>query len=200
MTALVTLLAYSGLRPSEAIRLRWEDLDFAQQAIKVQRSKTRAGMRCVPMHSSVRDALQQPLRPAGCEWVFPSPKNPGDHIRDFGKAFEKAVKLSGIPYISPYCLRHTFLTWMERSESRRSILREIGGHSRDRHTDHYLHPDWQEKLGAVERLGVPAKSTGVSSGAADDPPLENKATTASRWDGRPVRARTADLYRVKVAL
>ena len=156
---LALLLAYSGLRPSEALRLRWSDLDFSARSIKTRKSKTRAGMRSIPMHEVAAEALQRLRGNTDSEWVFPSCKKPGHHIRDFGKAFDKAVKLSGIARVSPYCLRHTFLTWMDSALTRRSILREIGGHSRDRHTDSYLHPNWLEKLAAIDRLPSPANFT-----------------------------------------
>jgi hypothetical protein len=48
---------------------------------------------------------------------------------------------------------------MDSALTRRSILREIGGHSRDRHTDSYLHPNWLEKLAAIDRLPSPANFT-----------------------------------------
>ena len=162
---LVIVLAYSGLRPGEAIRLRWADVNLVEGSISVRKSKSAAGLRPVPMHSLVRTALQNLHGTVKSEWVFPSPKKAGEHIRDFGKAFDKAVKLSGIPRISPYFLRHTFLTWMDESGCRRSILKEIGGHSRDRHTDVYLHPDWKEKLAAIGRLPAPTVLTTPSTQA-----------------------------------
>jgi integrase len=156
---LVILLVYSGLRPSEALRLRWSDLDFAARSIRTRQSKTSAGVRVIPMHPAVAEVLMMLQAKTQSAWVFPSRRKAGHHIRDFGKAFEQAVKKSAIPRVSPYSLRHTFLTWMDRTLTRRSILREIGGHSRDRHTDNYLHPDWQEKLAAIDRLPFPAHFT-----------------------------------------
>jgi integrase len=156
---LILLLVYSGLRPSEALGLRWSDVDFSARSIRTQKSKTRAGIRSIPMHEVTVEALQRLREDTESEWVFPSHRKPGDHIRDFGKAFEKAVQLSGIPRVSPYSLRHTFFSWMDSALTRRSILREIGGHSRDHHTDAYLHPNWTEKRAAIDRLPIPANFT-----------------------------------------
>ena len=156
---LILLLVYSGLRPSEALGLRWSDLDFSAGSIRTRKSKTRAGIRSIPMHEVAVVALQRLHKDAEAEWIFPSHRKPGDHIRDFGKAFEKAVQLSGIPRVSPYSLRHTFFSWMDSAQTRRSILREIGGHSRDHHTDPYLHPNWTEKRVAIDRLPLPANFT-----------------------------------------
>ena len=70
---LLIVLTYSGLRPSEATRLRWEDLNFAENSIRVRKSKTRAGVRPVPMHSAVKEALERVRRTTDSEWVFPVP-------------------------------------------------------------------------------------------------------------------------------
>lgn len=57
--AIVTTLAWTGLRVSEALALRWEDVDFDRREIhvghqleangNVKRPKTRAGVRTVPL-------------------------------------------------------------------------------------------------------------------------------------------------------
>jgi integrase len=159
LRALVTLLAYSGLRPSEALRLRWSDLDFANRSIKMRQSKTPAGVRVIPMHRAVGDALQELKAKSKSDWVFPSRKKAGCHLLDFGKPFDRAVTLAAVSRVTPYSLRHMFLTRMERALTRRSILREVGGHTRDRHTNVYLHPDWQEKVAAIDRLQSPANFT-----------------------------------------
>jgi hypothetical protein len=69
--------------------------------------------------------------------------------------------MAGIPALSPYCLRHTFFTWMDRVESRRSIVMAVGGHTRERHADGYIHPEWGEHQKAINKLPVPTNFTTV---------------------------------------
>ncbi len=154
--ALIILAAYTGLRSSELVRLRWADLDLDNGRLRVRKSKTRSGIREIPMKAIALDILRKHRVEVDNAWVFPSPRKPGAHLKDFGKAFEAAVRKAGLHDVSPGCLRHTFCTWVEASEPRRSIIRELCGHSRDRHTDNYLHPGWKDKAGAIERLPVPA--------------------------------------------
>jgi len=162
LATLVTLGAYTGLRPSELARLRWENLDLEHQVIRVRKSKTKAGVRDLPMHPLVSHALLRWKPPTDGEWVFPSPRKAGDHIRDFGRAFEKAGRKAGLAGLTPGSLRHTFLTWLDGAEPRRSIVGQLGGHSRERHTEPYLHPFWKDKVAAIKRLPLPAKSTALS--------------------------------------
>lgn len=101
---LIIVLVSTGLRPSEALTLERADVDFAARRIRVRKSKTPTRERLVPMHDTAVQALQRLLERTNCQWVFPSPRKPGHRIQDFGKAFEKAVKLAGIRRITPYHL------------------------------------------------------------------------------------------------
>jgi hypothetical protein len=47
------------------------------------------------MHPLVQENLKNLQMETDSEWVFPSPRRAGEHIKDFGKAFEKAVKMAG---------------------------------------------------------------------------------------------------------
>ena len=93
-------------------------------------------------------------------WVFPSPRNAGAHIQDFGKAFEKAAKQAGLTGITPYRLRHTFATELD-GKAKGTIVSKLLGHSRERHSSPYLHADWNEKVAAIEALPVPANFTAL---------------------------------------
>jgi integrase len=70
--AIVTLLAWTGLRVSEALALRWRDIDFVDQHFRVEgqlpplkpgetpytvRTKSRRGVRSVPFLPVVAEAL-----------------------------------------------------------------------------------------------------------------------------------------------
>lgn len=97
------------------------------------------------------------------------------HIKDFGKAFEKAAKKAGLVGITPYYLRHTFVTWLDNAEWRRAVRLSLRGHTRESHGDPYLHPEWEDSAAAIGRLPLPAKSTAVpKSGGVEPEPEEGK--------------------------
>lgn len=83
----VALLYYCGLRASEALGLRWEDVDTRARVLHVRRSvdattgqptmpKTAAGVRDVPMPSPLVEYLRGKV---GIGWVFAGPH--GDPMR-----------------------------------------------------------------------------------------------------------------------
>jgi integrase len=174
---LVVVGAYTGLRPSELKRLAKEDVDLETGVIWVAKSKTKSGVRYVPLKREALDVLRSWLMKTKGRWVFPSPRKPGAYIQDFGRIFEKAAKKAGLTGISPDCLRHTFATRVRQSLRRPSDLREMMGHSKDRHTMPYLHEELEDKRAAVEALPVPANFTTV---------LE-KWKEEARQDARQVR-------------
>jgi integrase len=88
--ALVFLTAATGLRVSEALGLKWSDVEFGSGAINLSRAivhqhvggmKTEASQKPVPMDSALTTALlewceQTPHRQPG-DWVFAGPKMNG---------------------------------------------------------------------------------------------------------------------------
>ena len=155
---LVTVAAYTGLRPSEYKKLAKTDVDLEHRAISVRKSKSKSGIRHIPMTDEVLEVLSRWLAEVEGPWVFPSPGIRGEHIQDFGKAFAKAVEKAGLAGVTPYSLRHTFATELD-ARARRAVVAKLMGHSRERHTAPYLHPEWKEQAAAVKALPVPANFT-----------------------------------------
>lgn len=56
--ALIGLLACTGLRVGEALRLRTQDIDWTAALLTVRHSKSRRS-RCVPLHATALDALKR---------------------------------------------------------------------------------------------------------------------------------------------
>lgn len=159
-----------GLRPEEAIGLRWEDLELsgARGVIRVRRvvqhlrggggwrwyePKTKNSERCVVFPAELaakltehrRMQLQQKLK-AGQSWknndlVFTDrigePVKYGTALDQFNRIIEK----SGLPSeISPYSLRHAFVTFsLVAGIDIKTVSREVG-HSKPSFTmDRYGH-------------------------------------------------------------
>jgi integrase len=142
---LVSLLAYAGLRPEEALALEWRHVRnktlLVEQALsdgKRKGQKNRRPPRTVDLLPSLRrDLAEWNLacgRPADTELVFPAsgggPWMDHDYRNWRNRTFKVAAKATGLEDIRPYDLRHSFASLLIH-EGRLSIV-EIAaqlGHS-----------------------------------------------------------------------
>jgi len=146
------LLACTGLRISEALRLRVADVDFSQGMLVVRESKF-GRTRWVPLHSTASNALQVYARKRQC--LFPLTEHffTSDRGRRLGyqavrKVFAKLRKLLAIEGRQPriHDFRHAFACrvlqrWQAQrkgAQSRVIILSRYLGHSRISDTYWYL--------------------------------------------------------------
>jgi integrase len=131
---------WSGLRTSELIGLRWEDIDFKNNRFYVRvavvsgrekTTKTASGQRTVDLHPESLSALKSQLEYTKKQGrVFHDPKTnqswQGDQpIRK--RVWTPALKAVNIPYRSPYQTRHTFASMMlSRGENPMWVAQQMG--------------------------------------------------------------------------
>lgn len=93
LRAFVTIAYYTGMRKKEILDLKWEQIDFAQQMIKVLDGKTGNRDRIIFMNAELLMALnehktlREKMEPQ-CSWVICG--RTGKRIRDFRYAWRTA--------------------------------------------------------------------------------------------------------------
>lgn len=144
---------WSGLRTSELIGLRWEDVDFqagvvhVRQAVVVRKTKTtktQAGLRDVLMLPSARAALSaqrqwSALAPHGRVFTCPWTNKPwtGDkQIRV--NCWTHILKAAEVRYRNPYQTRHTFASMLlSRGENPLWVAQQMGHVDTEMIVKHY---------------------------------------------------------------
>jgi integrase len=151
--ALVSLLAYAGLRPGEALGLRWADI--GERTILVERAishgaekstKTRAtrSVRMVkPLKSELANLRMRNGRPGDDELVFPAHDGELWHEDDWRnwrrRIFEPAAERAWLGRVRPYDLRHSFVSLLiAEGRSIVEVARQAG-HSATMALDTYGH-------------------------------------------------------------
>ncbi len=170
---LIGLLASSGLRVGEAIRLECRDVDLEVGLITIRESKFRKS-RLVPLHPSTRDALGNYAKRR--DGLFPGPKSDSFfislsgtrlHHNSVDETFRRLVQAIGLERPGkrrprPHDLRHTFavsvlLGWL-RSEPdvapRMAVLSTYLGHLKPSSTYWYLQAAPELLALVTERLEV----------------------------------------------
>lgn len=111
------LLAFSGARRNEALRLRWKDVDFQHEQLTigaegdVKNSKARVVNFNSNLEAHLRDMHKR--RAPDSQWLFPSPQR-GDkdiHAKSFRESMELAREAAELESVGFHDLRHLFISF-----------------------------------------------------------------------------------------
>lgn len=149
--ALFLTAAFTGLRLGELLALRWSDVDFGGQTIRVRRSYNAHGgvstpksgkVRSVPMVSDVAKALarlgHREHFMGDADLVFPGLVGGPQDATELRRRYKSALDRAGLRSLRLHDLRHTFGTL---AIDKASILQVKAwmGHSDVQTTMRYLH-------------------------------------------------------------
>jgi len=153
---LTVLLLETGLRSNrEALVLKWDDIDFSTDTIRVRASKTAAGLRNIPISGRCKVELlawRQHLGPEFSPYVFPNMRNPERHLTQIRKSWANALKLAGIPYFWLYNLRHTFASRLSAAGVSDLFVAQMIGHSSPSIVQTYAKAIDEHKRDAIRKL------------------------------------------------
>jgi integrase len=130
LRTMILLGIHTGLRlHSEALTLKWSDIDLSRRPLSVQASYTKNGQtRTVPLNSAIHAALSCMKTQAASEFVFTTRTAvPYTSLRT---GFESACTRAGLDDVTPHTTRHTFATRLIASGVDLRTVRELGGWSR----------------------------------------------------------------------
>ena len=142
---LISVLAYAGLRPGEALALQWRDI--RQQTILVERAvslgeekdtkttRHRTVRLLAPLASDLREWNLRSGRPDGQDLLFPSASGTVWSLAAYQswrrKAFDRAVVCAGLEHARPYDLRHSFASLLlHEGRSVIYVARQLGHDAR----------------------------------------------------------------------
>jgi site-specific recombinase XerD len=139
---LLLMLAYSaGLRVSEVVSLKKEDIDLKRKLIRVVSGKGRKD-RYTLLSDQVIQCLKSYEDTCKIEtWLFPG-ASPGCHlsVRTAQHIFEAALRSTNIAKnASIHSLRHTFATHLLEDGTDIRYIQELLGHNSIRTTERYTH-------------------------------------------------------------
>lgn len=131
----VYLLLLTGVRPSSAVLLKWNDVNFDEKYIKVQNVKSKRFF-YFPLHSELEDLLKEiGTRKVGNILIY----SRSDSLKFFSKDCEDLLEKEKISArYTTYQLRNTFSSWLANKGVNIGTLKTLLNHSDDRVTDkHY---------------------------------------------------------------
>jgi integrase len=173
----MTLLAHAGLRTSEALPLRWSDIDFGRRRLLVRRSlngkrigqpKTHHARRDVPLTQGMAQALWEARKGRGAaddELIFPGRDGGYPKRAQAYRAVKKAAKAAGVPWAALHTLRHTSATILfRRGWNAVQVQKFLGHHSPAFTLATYVHllPDDLPEPVFLDELAAPLAGSDIA--------------------------------------
>ncbi|CAB4125045.1 XerC Integrase [uncultured Caudovirales phage] len=146
--AFAMFLSGTGCRPSEAMMLEWEDVDFERESVSFWRNKT-DDPRTIPLTPNALESLRRTY-----EWGWTRPFGETVYIT-FATHFEAAKKAIGLQHdksLVPYTMRHTVATRLSKGGIESLQLKKWMGHRSLKTTENYVHLDSDDLLTARDKL------------------------------------------------
>ncbi|RKZ30366.1 hypothetical protein DRQ36_05840 [bacterium] len=139
----------TGMRKSEILNLRWENVDLERRVIIVRETKNNE-IRILPINEPLYGVFKTLPSRNKNEWIFPG-KN-GKPIGSVKTAFKTALRKSGIKDLRFHDLRHTFASYLVMGGVNLRTVQQLLGHKDIKMTMRYSHLSKEHVKDAVEIL------------------------------------------------
>jgi len=137
---LLSLAYAAGLRVSEAINLKVQDLDFEELTLHIKQAKWQKDRISVFPEKLIGDLTNLIAGKTKDDCIFASERGGKLTIRTAQKVFEKALEISGIQKDATFhSLRHSFATHLLENGVDMRYVQELLGHQNIRTTQIYTH-------------------------------------------------------------
>lgn len=176
----IQFLLYTGLRIGEALALTWEDIDFQNKTLRINKNlkqvknrdsnnqgnykiiiqdstKTKSGSRIIPLNNKSIEALNHIKEVTGqCKYVFSTETGNNVSGRTYDTMFRKIQENCGFKKIyGVHALRHTFASLLFKKGIDVKTVSEILGHKDVSVTyNTYIHLIQEQKMNAVNLLDM----------------------------------------------
>jgi len=146
------LLPCTGLRLSEAMNLRWADVDLQSQRITIKQTKSYR-TRTIPIVDSLVSWLKRLPVTEPTDYVFGKTNGEPYYSKDsWYKRLQKALGACGIRQAGLHAFRHSFATGLARSGAHPREIQELLGHSTINMAMRYAHAYSGQLRRSVEKL------------------------------------------------
>ena len=160
---------FLGLRASEILALRWDDFDFLEQSVRIQRSvvgkheedtKTEDSEACLPIPDALTGILTRwrAFLPSVNGWLFANPVTGRPYHRDsiVSDHLKPAGQRAGISGLGSHSFRHSYRAFMAANGVAAEWQQRLMRHSNIEMTLHYgrqqVSPEMREGNARVAQM------------------------------------------------
>ncbi len=151
---LVLMLIYSGVRISDLLNLRKEDVHLEEQWFYVRKSKTNSGTRIVPIADKVLPFWRRFNELSTCSYAVCSVSGQHMTYSNYNRNYWTPLMNSLNMQHTPHETRHTFISQAVMRNVNKTIIKKIVGHKSAMNITEavYTHIEIQELINAVNMI------------------------------------------------
>lgn len=150
LRAIVVTALNTGMRKTEILSLKWENVDLKHGFILLDKTKN-GERREIPINDTLREIFQGISRRIDIPYVFFDQKE-GKPFKEIKKSFNTALRKAGIRDFHFHDLRHTFASHLVMNGVDLTTVRELLGHKTLTMTLRYAHLAPSHKVKAMDIL------------------------------------------------
>lgn len=128
---LIKTLIYTGVRVSELVNIKMNEIDFDRCQIRITQGKGKKD-RMVPFPNSFKEVLAtqvSAIKRSGGKYLFESSLKKPYTDRGIRKILAHYTQTAGMEYsISPHKLRHFLFTWLKKQGIDDALIQPYSGH------------------------------------------------------------------------
>lgn len=126
--AAIWLYLLTGVRKTELLKARWDDVDFIRCQLRL--SETKAGrIHYVPLSPPAVTLLQTLPRQKDNPYLLPSTKMPGYHLVNIEKPWRRVRKAAEVEDVRLHDLRRTVGSWLAQAGNSLPLIGRVLNHS-----------------------------------------------------------------------
>ncbi|MGJ0485134.1 MAG: tyrosine-type recombinase/integrase [Methylomicrobium sp.] len=147
----IWLYLLTGLRKEELLQAQWDDIDYGRNEIKIKETK-KGNKHYVPLSAFARELLDNITRIEGNPFIIVG-KNPGAHLVNIDKPWQRVRKAAGIEDVRIHDLRRTVGSWLAQAGNSLHLIGRVLNHSNTSTTAIYARFGQDSVREALDRHG-----------------------------------------------
>lgn len=176
----VRLLALTGCRLGEIVKLKWTEVDEAGGALRFDDSKEGASVR--PAGRAVFDVLATIERERDCPTVL-TPARQGLHFGGMSKGWKRIAERAGFEDVTLHTLRHSFASVAGDLHYTEPTIAAMLGHAAGSVTGRYIHHLDSVLIAAADKVAIAI--AGFIDGATPPKEQQGEERVEGRADAEP---------------
>ncbi len=157
---IILMLIYTGLRISELLNLKKEDIHLDKSYLNVTSSKTTNGIRKVPINKHILPFIKNWYNSSKIEYLLHTENQQKFNYRNYTDSyFTPLLKQIGINDLTPHNCRHTFISLLAEKSIDPTFIKMMAGHKGAMSLTEkvYTHIDIKVLIDAVNQIYIPSK-------------------------------------------